>query len=80
MFYSDNDEIVPPAASQALAADLDAEQIVIPGGGHFPADDGFTKLPEALEAVEKIARAPRLTCRPLTRRGVSPSSTTGRRS
>ncbi|MCM6774280.1 alpha/beta hydrolase [Nocardia sp. CDC159] len=57
MIVSDDDAIVPPAASRALATALSAETIVVPGGGHFVADEGFTKLPEALTAVERIARA-----------------------
>ncbi|MGV9677411.1 RBBP9/YdeN family alpha/beta hydrolase [Nocardia sp. NPDC003482] len=54
MIHSDNDAIVPPAASRAVAAALDADTIVIPSGGHFLADEGFTALPEALAAVERI--------------------------
>ncbi|WP_324194584.1 RBBP9/YdeN family alpha/beta hydrolase [Nocardia blacklockiae] len=57
MIHSDNDEIVPPASSRALAADLRAERIEVPGGGHFLAAEGFTTLPEALAAVEKITRS-----------------------
>ncbi|GAB2728365.1 RBBP9/YdeN family alpha/beta hydrolase [Nocardia thraciensis] len=55
MIYSDNDEVVPPAASRALATLLAAEHIEIPGGGHFLADEGFTELPQALAAVQQIA-------------------------
>ncbi|MBB5911292.1 hypothetical protein BJY24_000159 [Nocardia transvalensis] len=57
MIHSDNDEIVPPEASRALAADLDAELLEIPGAGHFLGDEGFTELPAVLAAVEKIAHA-----------------------
>ncbi|RDI44745.1 RBBP9/YdeN family alpha/beta hydrolase [Nocardia mexicana] len=57
MIYSDNDEVVPPATSRALATLLDAEHIEVPGGGHFLADEGFTELPQALAAVRQIARA-----------------------
>ncbi|MBU3065847.1 hypothetical protein KO481_30535 [Nocardia sp. NEAU-G5] len=34
-----------------FAADL----VEVPGGGHFLADEGFTKLPGVLDAVERIA-------------------------
>ncbi|WP_280384545.1 RBBP9/YdeN family alpha/beta hydrolase [Nocardia wallacei] len=56
MIYSDNDEVVPSTASRTLAELLGAEQVVVPGGGHFLADDGFTELPEVLAAAEEVAR------------------------
>ncbi len=54
MIHSDDDPIVGPAASRSLGVELAAETIVIPGGGHFLADEGFTKLPEALRAVQRL--------------------------
>ncbi|WP_306216401.1 RBBP9/YdeN family alpha/beta hydrolase [Actinoplanes sp. RD1] len=43
--YSDNDMLVPRAASAALAARLGSQTHVVPGAGHFLAADGFTSLP-----------------------------------
>ncbi len=54
--YSDDDSIVPPEASKALAAQLGARTREVPGGGHFLADEGFTELAEVLEAVEDLTR------------------------
>ncbi|WP_280378747.1 RBBP9/YdeN family alpha/beta hydrolase [Nocardia wallacei] len=58
MIHSDNDEIVPPAASRALSTALSAERIELPGGGHFLAAEGFTTFPRVLAAVERIAHPP----------------------
>jgi predicted alpha/beta hydrolase family esterase len=43
---SDNDTIVPPAATAALGELLDAEQLVVRGAGHFVASEGVTTVPE----------------------------------
>lgn len=48
---SDDDPTVPPAATDALAARLDAPVLVLPGAGHFCASDGVTRLPAVLDAV-----------------------------
>ncbi|MEJ3749776.1 alpha/beta fold hydrolase [Actinomycetes bacterium KLBMP 9797] len=60
MVYSDNDAIVPTAASAALAARLQAHVHVIEGAGHFLDSDGVTTLPavSALLGVEDVP-APR---------------------
>jgi predicted alpha/beta hydrolase family esterase len=42
---SDADELVPAAASDALAQRLEAELHLQPGAGHFLAEDGVTSLP-----------------------------------
>ena len=56
--YSDNDALVPPGASAALATRLEAKVHVIHGGGHFLETDGFTTFPAvaALLATERPAR------------------------
>ncbi|MGO2751000.1 MAG: RBBP9/YdeN family alpha/beta hydrolase [Pseudoclavibacter sp.] len=48
---SDNDTLVPPAASDALARRLSAEVRVQPGAGHFLEADGMTSLPVVLDAL-----------------------------
>ena len=48
---SDDDPTVPPAATDALAARLDAPVVVVAGAGHFCGEDGVTRLPPVLEAL-----------------------------
>lgn len=48
---SDNDTLVPAAASDALAEHLGAEVLVVPGAGHFLEVDGMTSLPVVLDAL-----------------------------
>ncbi|MFF0943897.1 RBBP9/YdeN family alpha/beta hydrolase [Kocuria sp. CPCC 205300] len=48
---SDDDPTVPAAASDALAARLDAAVRVVPGAGHFRGADGITRLPAVLDAL-----------------------------
>lgn len=48
---SDADGFVPVALTDAFAARLSAPVTIVPGGGHFLASQGFTRLPEALLAV-----------------------------
>ncbi len=52
---SDDDTVVPPSATTALARLLDARLVTVPGGGHFLADDGFTALEPALRAVQRTS-------------------------
>jgi len=52
--FSDNDSIVEPAASIELSRNLDAEQIVVGGGGHFLDREGFVQFPEACAAIAKL--------------------------
>ncbi|OQP84250.1 hypothetical protein BTR14_20080 [Rhizobium rhizosphaerae] len=47
--YSDNDTIVDPAYSRALAAALNTAEIERPGAGHFLASEGVTELPEIVD-------------------------------
>lgn len=48
---SDNDSLVPPALTDRLAARLDVAAQVVPGAGHFLADEGATSLPQVRDAV-----------------------------
>ncbi|MDR1186614.1 MAG: alpha/beta hydrolase [Bifidobacteriaceae bacterium] len=48
MIHSDNDPLVPPRQSRALAAALGASTLEVAGRGHFLASDGCTELPEVL--------------------------------
>ena len=48
---SDDDPTVPAAATEALAARLDAPVRVVPRAGHFCGSDGVTRLPAVLEAL-----------------------------
>lgn len=50
---SDNDTIVPPAATHDLGRRLDAELVTVSGAGHFLADDGYTTLPAVLHGVTR---------------------------
>ena len=52
VIHSDNDTSVKPAQSQELARALDAQDIIIPGRGHFANNDP-TPINEALESVLK---------------------------
>lgn len=53
---SSNDPIVAPAESLKLAESLGTRVITVPNGGHFLASDGFTALPQVLQAIEGFAR------------------------
>ncbi|MFC0599852.1 RBBP9/YdeN family alpha/beta hydrolase [Streptomyces palmae] len=48
---SDADPLVPSGHTDRLAERLGVPVTVVPGAGHFLASDGFTTLPEALEAL-----------------------------
>lgn len=48
---SDDDQIVPPAASDDLARRLRADVVTVPGAGHFIASDGATSLPVVRDVV-----------------------------
>jgi predicted alpha/beta hydrolase family esterase len=45
---SDDDPVVPTAATAQLAAQLDARLLILPGRGHFTEETGVRTLPEAL--------------------------------
>lgn len=48
---SDDDWVVPPAASDHLAELLQAQLVVVPGGGHFLDAEGWTTLPQVIEQL-----------------------------
>ncbi len=50
--HGDNDPWCPLDQAQGLARDLDCEIVVIPGGGHLGADNGYTNFPELIEILE----------------------------
>ncbi|MDF2443429.1 MAG: serine hydrolase [Subtercola sp.] len=54
MIVSDDDEVVAPALSHRLAAALHAEVTVVPGGGHFRSDDGYTSFAEVARDVRAM--------------------------
>lgn len=49
---SDNDNLVPAGHTDRLATALATTAHVIPGAGHFLADEGVTALPAVLEHLE----------------------------
>lgn len=53
--HSDNDPYVPLENGKILKEKLGARLIIMPKAGHLNAEDGFTELPVALEAVLEIA-------------------------
>ncbi|MFW6186913.1 MAG: RBBP9/YdeN family alpha/beta hydrolase [Actinomycetota bacterium] len=55
---SDDDPTVPAAASEELAARLDAPVLVVPGAGHFRGADGVVRLPPVLHAIVPRSGAP----------------------
>lgn len=50
---SDADPVVPTALTDRLAAQLGVPAQVVPGAGHFLAEEGVTALPEADAAVPR---------------------------
>lgn len=51
---SDDDGIVPTEHSARLAQLLGAEFVIVPGGGHFLAEDGWTTLPQARDWLRSL--------------------------
>lgn len=51
LLRSDDDRFVPTGHTDRLADLLGTTAAVVPGAGHFLADDGVTSLPQALEAI-----------------------------
>lgn len=51
---SENDHVVPAALSRGLAEKLQARVISVAQGGHFLGREGFTELPQAWQAVERL--------------------------
>jgi uncharacterized protein len=55
---SDDDPVVEPALTRALAERLDATFDVVPGGGHLLGKDGFTTLPVLRDRVRAALGLP----------------------
>lgn len=55
---SDDDPVVEPVLTRALAERLDATYDVVPGGGHLLARDGFTTLPVLRDRVRAALGLP----------------------
>lgn len=51
--FSDNDGIVDPGLSRALAASLHTTTLDVPGGGHFLGREGYEQFPELLELLKQ---------------------------
>ncbi|GBQ07958.1 RBBP9/YdeN family alpha/beta hydrolase [Acetobacter cerevisiae] len=49
--FSDNDGIVDPRQSQALAASLHTTTLQVPGGGHFLGREGHEQFPQLLDLL-----------------------------
>lgn len=49
--FSDNDVIVPPLFSHALAEHLGARKVEIAGGGHFLDREGFIAMPAVVDEI-----------------------------
>lgn len=54
---SDNDPLVPVASTDRLAKLFGISAQVVPGAGHFLADDGVTSLPQVRDAVSICLRS-----------------------
>ncbi|MFC4931220.1 RBBP9/YdeN family alpha/beta hydrolase [Massilia sp. GCM10023247] len=52
-----DDEIVPHAATERLAARLDADFLTVEKGGHFLGREGFTSFPLVYEQLAAMLRA-----------------------
>lgn len=52
---SDEDGLVPIELTDSFAARLGAAVTVVPGGGHFLASEGHTRLPAALDALRGLS-------------------------
>jgi predicted alpha/beta hydrolase family esterase len=52
---SDDDTLVPVELTEAFAARLGAPVTVVPGGGHFLASQGCSRLPAALDALRAMS-------------------------
>ena len=51
VIHSDNDPLVPRAASRRFATAISADVVTVPGAGHFLASDGVTSLPQIVRAL-----------------------------
>ncbi len=54
VIHGDNDDVVPVEHAKKLARELDAELILVSGGGHLTGSDGWYQLPQVLEALREM--------------------------
>ena len=54
VIHGDDDDVVPFEHAQYLAEKLDAELVTVKGGGHLKGSSGWYRLPEAVEALERM--------------------------
>ena len=54
--HSDNDPYVPFRNSELLRDKLGAELVIVKGGGHLNAEDGFYEFPVVLEKLKELLR------------------------
>lgn len=54
VIHGDDDQNVPFSHAEELSSKLSCELISIPNGGHLNGSSGWYKLPEALDALEKM--------------------------
>lgn len=55
VIHSDNDPLVPRAASRRFATAISADVVTVPGAGHFLASDGVTSLPQIVRALSRAS-------------------------
>ncbi|MEG8105535.1 MULTISPECIES: RBBP9/YdeN family alpha/beta hydrolase [Actinomyces] len=55
VIHSDNDPLVPQAASWRFATEISADIVTVPGAGHFLASDGVTSLPQVVTSLRNRA-------------------------
>ena len=51
--YSDNDPYIPEDIQVSLAAELDAELVMIEGARHFTTNSGYKEFPKLMEMIKK---------------------------
>ena len=54
IIHGDNDKSVPFSDAEYLSKNLSCNLVSIPNGGHLGGHDGFYKLPQLLESLEKM--------------------------
>lgn len=57
VFLSDRDTWVPPRLTRELGDQLAAEQILVPGAGHFLAEEGMTRFTALLAHLRGLPRS-----------------------
>jgi predicted alpha/beta hydrolase family esterase len=54
-FMGDDDQYVPQEQLLTIARELEVQPIVIPGAGHLNSETGYTRFPELLAELQRIA-------------------------